>query len=125
MEKNIEADIEFALKLTEKLPKIRFRKTELKKLNSNVYRITVWVEDNGFFPTALAHGVTNRQVPPVYVEISGAKLIYGKKRERIQKIDGFSAKKLSWVVMGKKGKKVKIAAFHVKSGRDQVELVLN
>ena len=125
VEKNVEADIEFALKLAEKLPAIKFRKTELKKLSSNVYRITVWVEDSGFFPTALAHGVTNRQVPPVYVEISGADLIYGKKRERIQRIEGLTAKKLTWIVMGKKGKKVKITAFHVKSGRDQVELVLN
>lgn len=125
VEKNIEADIDFAMRLVEKLPRIKFRKTELKKLDRNVYRITVWVADEGFFPTALAHGVTNRQVPPVYVDIKGAQILYGKKRERIQKLDGFSAKKLTWVIMGKKSKKVKITAFHVKSGRDQVELVLN
>ena len=125
VEKNLKADENFALELAKKLPKLTIRKVKIQKLDKNIYMIKVWVGNEGFLPTSLMHGITNRQVPAVFVEISGGKILYGKKRNRTSKIDGFGTRKFSWVIMGKKGAKITITAFHAKSGKATRTIVLN
>ncbi len=124
VKRNIEADTDFIIKLAEKLPRLEITEVKVEPLGKNVFRITLWVSNAGLFPTAMAHGITNRQVPPVFAEIQGAEVLYGKRRQRASAIGPLEAKKFQWVVFGKRGRKITLKVFHVKSGQHTVEAVL-
>ncbi len=126
VKKEVEAHNEFALKILEMLPQLRIEDIKTEKMAKNIYKITLYVANDGIFPTATAHASRSRLVMPVLadIELSGGKLLYGKTRERIGRIEGKSVAKLTWIVEAKKGSRVKIKVFHEKAGYDEKSVTL-
>lgn len=52
----------FLTEVAGRLPRIAFRKTEVKHLGNGVYNLVVQIENSGYLPTALSQGVLTREV---------------------------------------------------------------
>jgi hypothetical protein len=55
---------DFLTRAAQKLPRIGVRKIECRHLGRSVYEVKIQVENTGFLPTVLEHGLTTREVHP-------------------------------------------------------------
>ncbi|MBI4661246.1 MAG: hypothetical protein HY735_20680 [Verrucomicrobia bacterium] len=80
----------FLTELAEKLPRVGIRKAEAKHLGASIYQLVVQVENRGYLPTALAQGVTTREVLPTRVvfEANPDDILAGAKTSSLGVIDG-------------------------------------
>ncbi len=126
VQKEIEAHNEFVLQLLNYLPEIKIQTVKVEKLDKKIYKLTLYVTNESILPTATEYGARAREVMPILVDlkVEGGKILYGRSKERIRKLDGKSTAKLSWVIMAEKGKKVKIKVYHEKSGVDYKTILL-
>jgi hypothetical protein len=118
----------FALYLTSLFPRIKLAKTEVTALGTGLYRIKAEVENTGFLPTALAHGVAARAVKPVMVQLDvpPETIITGnEKTNSIPALAGSGNRQsYQWVIRGKPGSIVTLKVISQKSGTDTATLTL-
>jgi hypothetical protein len=111
---------EFFADLAGKLPSVALRNLETKTLRSGVYRITVDVVNEGYFPTNSALGHRLRWVRDIAVTLDLAKgqsLASGSARQVLDPIAGNgSAVTVSWVVVAPPGSALSIRAESPASG---------
>jgi len=109
---------DFYLNLMEKLPVLKIKSTEVEPLGESLYRITVYLTNEGWFATSTAQGRRARTAWPIRVEIKTSenqKIFSGQKITTIPFIDGSGdVKKVEWTIRGKKGSTI---AFTAKSPR--------
>jgi hypothetical protein len=88
------------LKLTTKLPEIKFMDQKITDLGSGVYRLEIFVENKGFFAYPIGMGQRNKQPAPVVITLEGAdlKFLDGLKRTPLGAIGGNQVKKLTWII---------------------------
>jgi hypothetical protein len=126
-EKVLEPNAEFAVKLAKDLAQIEITGVSVKALDSEVYEITAFVRNNGYFPTALRQGVTTRQVPPVILKlgVDQTAIVGGQKVNRINAIPGNGvSQKYRWIVKGRKGTEIVLSASSIRCGSDSKTIVL-
>jgi len=90
----------WVFELAKKLPCMKIAKTEVKNLESGIYRVKVWVENTGYLPYPTAMGERNQQIPPVVITLKGEgiKIIDGKPRSFISKLRGHDAGMVQWLI---------------------------
>jgi murein tripeptide amidase MpaA len=119
---------QFAVYLTSLFAKIKVAKTEVINHGAGLFRIKAEVENAGFWPTALAQGVTARAVKPtmVQLEVKPEDIIQGNpKTNFIQALNGSGGRqKFEWLIKGKSGDKVEIKVVSQKAGSDKASIVL-
>jgi len=119
---------EFLVELASLLPRVAIVDTEVESHGGGVFTVSVEVENSGFFPTALRHGVVSRSVDPVSVRIGIARenLISGDNlTSTIGALAGSgSRERFSWLIRGTDGSTVEIRARSEKSGSDAVNVTL-
>jgi hypothetical protein len=114
-------------------------------VGEGVYKITAIVGNLGYLPTNLTDEAINlKTAKSVEVKIEGAEIVAGKQTEKIGNLSGYSRtrsgvffygnistaanapakKKLTWIVKGAAGDKIKITACQEKSGTCSHEIVL-
>lgn len=123
----LEPNAEFAIKLAGMLPRIELADVNVTMLDQNVYEITAYVVNKGFFPTAMRQGVTAGSVYPIIVklEIDRSRLLSGQLMERISSIEGNGrSMKMRWLVGADKGTSITLTATSEKSGSDSAQIVL-
>ena len=90
--------------------------------------MTVEVENAGYFPTALQHGVVSRSVQPTMVQIQTAPesvLSGDDKTTFIPRLDGSGAReRVSWLIRGNQGATVDIMVRSDKGGADTATVTL-
>ena len=92
------------LQLSGKLPKIEITDQKVTDLGGGVYKLEIYVANNGELPYPIAMGQRNGQPAPVVLILEGdIELLEGKMRTPIGSIGGNQVKKFSWLV--KTGKK--------------------
>ena len=92
------------LQLSGKLPKIEITDQKVTDLGGGVYKLEIFVANNGELPYPIAMGQRNGQPAPVVLILEGdIELLEGKMRTPIGSIGGNQVKKFSWLV--KTGKK--------------------
>jgi len=126
-QKVLEPNVEFAVRLAGELAQIEVTDVSVKALDSEVFEITAFVRNNGFFPTALRHGTTTRSVPPIILKlgIDQDKIIGGQKIHRINSIPGHGiSNEFRWIVKAARGSKVELTAHSIKCGSDSETIVL-
>ncbi|MEN8116357.1 MAG: M14 family metallopeptidase [Bacteroidota bacterium] len=97
------------LQLTKKLPEFNIVNEKITKLGTNVYKLEIYVENNGELAYPIAMGERNKQPAPVILTVEGnIELLEGKKRTPVGKLNGNQVKKFSWII--KTGKKAKVTA---------------
>jgi hypothetical protein len=118
----------FAVALAGMLPRVRFVDTGVTDHGGGVFTVEAEIENAGYFPSALRHGVISDSVHPVTVQIQvpSEDLLTGDaKTATFESLPGSGAReKLSWVIRGREGESVTITLRAQKGGRDQVTVVL-
>ncbi len=119
---------EFVAKLAGMLPRVTIADTEVTAHGGGIFTVKVEVENSGFFPTALRHGVTSRSVQPttVRIHIPTEDLITGSaKSSAIQALNGSHGRQdFTWVIRGRAGAEVEITVRSQKGGSDTATVTL-
>lgn len=119
---------EFAVYLSTLYGKVKIAETEVKNHGGGIFTITAEVENSGFLPTALAHGVTSRSVKPTMVQL-GVKpdqIISGSSKNNFfQSLAGSGKRqKYEWIIKGKSGDKIELKVVSQKAGSDKTTITL-
>lgn len=119
---------EFLVRLAGMLPSVEFAGTEVEARGDGVFTVTAHVENAGYFPSALRHGVVAEAVHPVTVQLQLPEddLITGDdKTSTIEKLDGSGRREsFTWVIRGQPGDRVEITVRAQKGGTDTTTVTL-
>ncbi len=111
---------EFVTRLATMLPRVTIADTEVTNHGGGVFTVRVTIENTGFFPTSLQHGVVSRSVQPTMVQIQvspEAVLTGDDKTSMVQKLDGSGSRhEVSWVIQARQGSSVEIRVRSQKGG---------
>ena len=128
-EKTVAFHTDFCIRLMGKLPGLEISKTEVKPLGSDVYQVTAYFSNPGWFPTSTAQGRRARTAWPITVRLklgSEQALFSGRPIESIPYLEGSrDTKKIEWTVKGKKGSTLVINAATPRLGTASVNVVLD
>jgi len=103
-----------------RLGELKIKEVKGEKIDKNLYRVTAYFTNPGWFPTSTAQGRRAGTSWPIRVELKTSKdqrIFSGKKIETIPFIEGSGGtKKIEWLIIGKKGSKITIIAKSRKAG---------
>ena len=120
IEKTISFHTDFYIKLMKRLGELKIKEVKVEKIDKNLYRVTAYFTNPGWFPTSTAQGRRAGTSWPIRVELKTSKdqrIFSGKKIETIPFIEGSGGtKKIEWLIIGKKGSKITIIAKSRKAG---------
>jgi hypothetical protein len=118
----------FILHLTTLFPKVSIAETSVTGHGGGLFRIEAEIENSGFLPTSLAHGITSRSVKPTMVQlgVDPDDIISGSaKTSFFQNLDGSGRRqKYQWIVRGTPGATVTLKVVAQKGGTDTATLTL-
>ena len=103
----LQIQLPWLLQLSEKLPKIEWQKEKVTDLGAGVYKLELYVENNGILPYPIAMGGRNEQPAPVIIVLDGEmEILEGTSRTPLRSIGANQVKKLEWLIKAKKGTSV-------------------
>jgi hypothetical protein len=110
------------------LPRVRIADTEVTDHGGGVFTVSVEIENTGYFPTSLQHGVVSRSVQPTMVQIQvppEALLTGDAKSSTVQQLEGSGARaRFAWVIRGRQGASVEIRVRSQKGGTETATVTL-
>ena len=110
----------FVVRLAGMLPKVRVAETEVTNHGGGLFTVTVEIENAGYFPTTLQHGVVARAVPPtmVQIQVDPEAVVSGdEKTTFVRQLAGSgSRERVSWLIRGREGASVDILVRSAKGG---------
>ncbi len=87
------------LQLSKKLPEIKFESEKLTRIGEGIYKLDVFVANNGELAYPISMGERNGQPAPVIVVLDGdLEILEGKQRTTLGSIGDNKLKKLSWLI---------------------------
>jgi len=118
----------FLVELAGMLPRVRIAEAKVTANGGGVFTVEVEVENAGFLPTSLQHGVTSGSVAPVQVQIQvdASDILTGSdKTVTVPKLDGSGARqRWTWVIRGRQGAQVEIRLRAQKGGTETATVTL-
>jgi murein tripeptide amidase MpaA len=128
IDKTVAFGVDFAIKLMARLPDLSISKTKVEPLGQDLYRLTVYFTNNGWFPTSTAQGRKAQTAWPITVRLKMASeqsLFSGRPIESIPFLEGSGGtRKLEWTVRGPKGSGIGVSAWSPRLGTMEIKLVL-
>jgi hypothetical protein len=119
---------EFVVRLAGMLPRINIVDTEVTAHGGGVFTVTAEVENTGYLPTSLQHGVVSRAVQPtlVRIQVDPESILTGNaKSSAVQKLEGSGSRaEFSWVIRAEEGETVEIWVRSQKGGTDTATVTL-
>ncbi len=119
---------EFMVYLSSLYADVKIAQTEVTSHGGGIFRIKAEIENAGFLPTAIQHGVTSRGVKPTMVQLGvdpDAIMSGSRKTNFIQKLDGSGKRqKYEWLIKGRSGDKIELKVVSQKGGSDSATIVL-
>ncbi len=119
---------DFLVDLAGMLPRISIVESEVTDHGGGIFTVEAVVENAGYFPTALRHGVVSRSVQQTMVQIGvdADDIVTGDdKTARIPTLAGSGHRaRFSWVIRGSRGDQVELYARAQKGGTDTVTVTL-
>lgn len=119
---------EFLVKLASMLPHVHIARTEVKVHGGGIFTVNVDIENTGYFPASLQHGVAARAVNEtlVQIDVPSADIVTGaSKSARIRNLSGSNSReRITWVIRGKANASVAISVLAQKGGTDSVTVIL-
>ena len=113
---------DFVVRLSSMLPRVRLVDLSSEAHGGGVFTVTAEVVNEGYFPSALQHGVVSRSVDPVLVQIQvePEDIVTGAdKSHRIQTLEGSGAReRVSWLVRGSPGQEIEVRVRSQKGGSE-------
>lgn len=93
------AQIPWLLQLSTKLPAIKVESQNLKRVGTDIYKLEVFIVNNGEIAYPISMGERNRYPAPVIITIQGDfEILDGKSRTPLGTIGANQVKKLSWLI---------------------------
>jgi len=118
----------FALYVSSLFPMVRIAKTEVINHGGGLFRIKAEVENSGFLPLCLAHGVASRSVKPTMVQLGAAPEAFisgNPKTNFIPTLAGTGGRqKFEWLIKGKAGSTLELKVISDKGGTDKAAITL-
>ncbi len=118
----------FAVYLSSLFPRIRIAKTEVENHGGGIFTVKAEIENSGFLPTALQHGVVSGSVKPtmVQLEVKPDQIISGNNKTNFfQSLAGSkNRQKYEWIIKGKTGAKIELKVVSQKAGSDKTVITL-
>ncbi len=128
MKETLSFHTDFYIGLMSRLPELQVKETEVEALGDNLYDVTLFLTNKGWFPTSTAQGRRARTAWPIRVELKtsdGQMIFSGRKLVTIPFINGSGdTKKAEWTIQGKKGSKITITARSPRLGSVTATVVL-
>ncbi len=119
---------DFYLKLIDRLADVSIRETLVEAIDENLFNVTCFLTNSGWFPTSTAQGRRAQSSWPIRVRIKTAdnqSLFSGRPIETVQSLAGSGGtQKLEWTVRGKRGSAVEISAESPKLGSVSTTVIL-
>jgi hypothetical protein len=129
IEQSLDFHTDFFIKLMGRLPGLTISKTQVEALGPDVYQVTVYFTNPGWFPTSSAQGRRSRTAWPITVRLGlspGQSVFSGRPVESIPFLDGSGdTRKVEWTVRGKKGSSLTISAINPRLGKISTTAVLD
>jgi hypothetical protein len=114
IEKTVSFHADFYIDLMGRLPELEIKKTKVEAVDTDLYHVTVYFTNKGWFPTSTAQGRRARTSWPITVRLESIKdksLFSGQPVVTLPFISGSGdTKKVEWTIRGKKGSKVTVTA---------------
>ncbi len=123
----LESQLPFMKELAGMLPKIVIDRVDIKRLASDIWKVEVWVVNNGFLPFPTHQGQKCQRPSPAVATISVdlKNILDGKKRTVLKLLEGSGGySKAEWMIRAPKGSKIKIDSHSFSAGIDQREVIL-
>ena len=124
----IEPHKDFVLYLSGLFADVKIAKTEVINHKDGFFTVKAVIQNTGFMPTVLQHGVAARAVKPtmVQLDIDADLIISGNpKTNFIQKLDGSgNTQSFEWLIKGKKNDEFEIRLVSQKAGVDSAKIKL-
>jgi len=118
----------FALYLATLYADVKIAKTEVINHGGGLFRIKAEIENAGFLPTSLRHGVTSRSVKPTMVQIGvePEQIVSGNSKTNFfQSLAGSGARqKYEWIIKGNPGDTIELKVVAQKAGSDKTTITL-
>lgn len=126
-EKLISLQMPWVFEIVKKLPSLSILKTEVEAISADIYKLNVWVQNENYLPFPTAMGTRNSRPAPAILLIDGKdiKLVNGKVRTPINKIEGLKAVKISFLIQAKKGTEVSLKLESKFAGYDKATITLS
>ncbi len=119
---------DFYLKLIDRLAEISIRETRVQPIDEDLFTVTCYLANPGWFPTSTAQGRRAQSSWPIRVRIKTAdnqSLFSGRPIETVPSLAGSGGtQKLEWTVRGKRGSTVEISAESPKLGSVSTRVAL-
>lgn len=118
----LDGQVPWILNLSNKIPRIKIGKTEVTGLGHGLFRLKVWIKNQGYLPYPTEMGNRNNQILPVVVTIGGKdiEILEGKERELVDSVPGNGCQSVSWMLYSRSSGKVIVESKTRIAGRDSV-----
>lgn len=120
-----ERQTKFVAALVERLPKLVLEPAEVKALDTDVFRVTVRVRNDGMLPTHGGIGdLIDLSPVTLRVDVPRARLLGGRPVERVGDVPGAGVVEQSWLVRGEPGSVVRVTAYQQRHGQWETHVEL-
>ena len=128
IEKTIDFHSDYYIQLMGKLPRLEIKDTQVKALDDDLFQVTVFFSNSGWFPTSTAQGRRAQAAWPIRVELQTTEsqsVFSGRTVVNIPFIGGSGeTQKVEWTIKGKNGSKVTVTAKTPRLNPVQATIVL-
>jgi len=122
----VKDESDFLIELAKRLPRIVINDIEIKNLGEGVFDITIYIVNEGYLPTVLAHGERTGEVLPtrLVIGLPDESILAGRNRWKLGPIKGGESIERRCVVKTESGKTVDVEVVSALAGRDRKTIVL-
>ncbi|MFC1555021.1 M14 family metallopeptidase, partial [candidate division KSB1 bacterium] len=102
IQKECEMGNDYVIYLAGQMPKVEFGEIEITDKNGGIYQLDISVKNSGFLPTLTEQAYKLQTLDPTLLEIepdNNIEIIYGEKRVKIGKLNGFSESEKSTFIL--------------------------
>lgn len=128
LERTLNFHAAFALGLMARLPELAVKAAKVEALGADLFRVTVHIANNGWFPTATGQGRRALAAWPLRVKLKladGQTVFSGRPIETIPSLNGSGdTRKLEWTIQGPPGSQVGLVAWAPKVGTLETTITL-
>ena len=114
IEKTIEFHSNYYIQLMGKLPHIEIKDTQVKALDEDLFQVSVYFSNSGWFPTSTAQGRRAQAAWPIRVELKTTEnqsVFSGRTIVNIPFIGGSGdTQKVEWTIQAKNGSRITVTA---------------
>lgn len=106
LQTSIKFHVQFSQKLMMKLPAVSIKESKVERLGPDLYRLTVYLQNEGWLPTSFAQGRRALTAYPIRASLKlegRQKLFAGRPVETVPFLNGGETRKLEWTVQARKG----------------------